>query len=221
MAMNLFMTLGASACSEKENVIIPPSEEENNNGDTSGKGEEGDTPKGGEILIVSFSRPGENYAVGTINVGNTAMMAGYIREAVGGTLFEIIPAVPYPDGYEETKLISQKERDKDLRPAIKNKLDSLDKYSTVFIGSPIWYGAPPMIMQTFYEAYPELAGKTIIPFGTHEGSGIGSCTVLLKRYFPNATIKESLGLRGAEVRNSPAESRTAVKSWINRIGITR
>lgn len=221
MAMSLFMTLGASACSEQENAIIPPTEEENNNGDTSGEENEGDTPTSDDILIVYFSRTGENYAVGTISVGNTTMMAGYIQEIVGGTLFEITPEVPYPDSYEATKLISQKERDENLRPAIKNKLNDLDKYSTVFIGSPIWYGGPPMIMQTFYEAYPELAGKTIIPFGTHEGSGTASLATVLKQYFPNALIKQTLGLTGREVRSSPTESRAAVKNWINRIGITQ
>lgn len=78
-----------------------------------------------------------------------------------------------------------------------------------------------MIMQTFYEAYPELADKTLIPFGTHEGSGTASLAPVLKRYFPDAVIKQTLGLTGSEVRNSPAESRTAVKNWINRIGITQ
>ena len=216
ITISLLMIFGVSACDKNnENMIISPEEETEN-----GESPNPDTTNG-DILIVYFSRTGENYAVGTISIGNTAMMAGYIKEFAGGDFFEITPTIPYPDGYEATKLISQNERDNDLRPAIKNRLDSLDKYSTVFIGSPIWYGAPPMIMQTFYEAYPELADKTIIPFGTHEGSGIGSCTTLIKRYFPNATIKESLGLRGAEVRNLPTESRTAVKSWINRIGITQ
>lgn len=153
MAMSLFMTLGASACSAQENAIIPE--------------------------------------------------------------------IAYPDSYEETKLISQKERDEDLRPAIKNQLANLDKYSVVFIGAPIWYGGPPKIVETFYEAYPELAGKTIIPFGTHEGSGTASLAPVLKQYFPNAVIKQTLGLTGREVKNSPTESRKAVKNWINRIGITQ
>lgn len=212
MAMSLFMTLGASACSEQENAIIPPLEEEDNNGENSPKG---------DTLIVYFSRTGENYGVGTISVGNTAMMAGYIQEILGGTLFEIVPEIAYPDSYEETKLISQKERDEDLHPAIKNKLADLDKYSAVFIGAPIWYGGPPKIVETFYEAYPQLADKTLIPFGTHEGSGTASLAPVLKRHFPNAVIKQTLGLTGREVRNSPAESRKAVKNWINQIGITQ
>lgn len=225
IVMSLFLALGVSACSEKETTAPPPPEEENggsNNGDNNDDTpSEDNTPTSGDILIVYFSRAGENYNVGTVSVGNTAMLAGYIQEVAGGVLFEITPEVPYPTGYEETKLISQRERDEDLRPAIKNRLDSLEKYSIVFIGSPIWYGGPPMIMQTFYEAYPQLANKTLVPFGTHEGSGIGSCITLLRRYFPQTDIKESFGLRGAEVRNLPAESRNAVRGWINRLGISK
>lgn len=216
IVMSLFITLNASACSGKENNVIPVPEKDNNNGGNNGE----NSPKG-DTLIVYFSRTGENYAVGTISVGNTAMMADYIQEVVGGTLFEITPDVPYPDSYEETKLISQRERDKDLRPAIKNRLENIDQYSVVFIGAPIWYGGPPKIVETFYEAYPQLADKILIPFGTHEGSGTASLASVLKRHFPNAAIKETLGLTGQEVRNSPAESRTAVKNWIRRIEIAQ
>lgn len=199
------MTLGANACGNASAL----------------EGDNADNPSKGDTLIVYFSRTGENYGVGTIAVGNTAMMAGYIQEIVGGTLFEIVPAVPYPDSYEQTKLISQKERDEDLRPAIKNKLDDLDKYSVVFVGAPIWYGGPPKIVETFYEAYPQLADKILIPFGTHEGSGTASLAPVLKQYFPKATIKQTLGLTGREVRNSPAESRRAVKSWIEKLNLTK
>lgn len=109
-----------------------------------------DSADKGDILIVYFSRTGENYAVGNISVGNTAIMADYIQKYTGGTIFEIVPKVPYPDSYEETKTISINETNSNARPAIKYPLENLDKYSIIFIGSPIWYGGPPMIMRTFY-----------------------------------------------------------------------
>ena len=169
------------------------------------------------ILIVYFSRAGENYDVGYINIGNTAVMAGYIKDYTGGTIFEIVPATPYPEGYEDMKKVSQQETANNIHPAIKNQLENLDRYSVIFIGSPIWYGEPPMIMRTFYDTYNDkLAGKTIVPFGTHEGSGINSCTKLLKEYFPNAKILEALGIKGHEVNNS----REIVGEWLHRIGIT-
>ncbi len=171
-----------------------------------------------KILIVYFSRAGENYDVGYIKVGNTAVMAGFIKDYTGGDTFEIVPAVPYPDGYEEMKKVSQQETENNIRPAIKNTLENLDQYSIIFIGSPIWYGAPPMIMRTFYETYKDkLVNKTIVPFGTHEGSGVSSCTKLLIEYFPNAKILETLGIKGHEINNS----RDNVEEWLSRIGIPK
>jgi flavodoxin len=170
------------------------------------------------ILIVYFSRAGENYDVGYINIGNTAVMAGYIKDYTGGTIFEIIPATPYPEGYDDMKKVSQQETANNIRPEIKNQLENLDRYSVIFVGSPIWYGEPPMIMRTFYDTYKDkLAGKTFVPFGTHEGSGVNSCTRLLKEYFPNAKIFEALGIKGHEVNNS----RELVGEWLQKIGITK
>lgn len=168
-----------------------------------------------KILIVYFSRAGENYAVGHIRVGNTAVMAGYIRDFTGGAIFEIVPKVPYPDSYEETKTISINEANNNLRPEIKDSIPDLDKYSFVFVGSPIWYNGPPMIMRTFYETYKEkLKTKIVIPFGTHEGSGVSSCTDLLKEYFPDIKTYDAFGLRGRDVR----KSRDNVETWLRGIG---
>ena len=170
------------------------------------------------ILIVYFSRAGENYAVGHISVGNTAIMAGFIQNYTGGTLFEIVPKVPYPDSYEEMKALSIKESNSNARPAIKNPLENLDKYSIIFVGSPIWYDGTPMIMRTFYETYRDkLAGKILVPFGTHEGSGVSACTDLAKEYFPQAKLLETLGIRGNNVKSS----RTDVEMWLQRIGIPK
>ena len=145
-------------------------------------------------------------------------MAGFIQDYTGGATFEIVPAVPYPDGYDKMKEVSQQETASNARPAIKNPLENLDKYSIVFVGSPIWYGAPPMIMRTFFETYRgKLAGKTIVPFGTHEGSGVSSCTDLVREYFPNATLLETLGIKGQQVNNS----RESVEEWLRRIGIPK
>ena len=75
-----------------------------------------------------------------------------------------------------------------------------------------------MIMHTFYEAYPELKEKTIIPFGTHGGSGVGSCLNTLKKYYPDAKYLESLGISGSEIRKE--SSKTAVQNWLKKIGFT-
>ncbi len=171
-----------------------------------------------KILIVYFSRAGENYAVGHTSVGNTAVMASFIRDFTGGSIFEIVPKVPYPDSYEETKTISTNESKNNIRPQIKDTISDLDKYSIVFVGSPIWYNGPPMIMRTFYETYKEqLKTKIVIPFGTHEGSGVSSCTDLLKEYFPDIKTYDAFGVRGRDVR----ESRDRVDTWLRSIGFAK
>ena len=78
---------------------------------------------------------------------------------------------------------------------------------------------PPMIIRTFMEAHPELADKTIIPFGTHGGSGVGSYTTLIKEYFPNATVLESLGIAGVSIRD--ASSRQTVENWLKKLGVDK
>ena len=78
---------------------------------------------------------------------------------------------------------------------------------------------PPMIIRTFMEAHPELAYKTIIPFGTHGGSGVGSYTTLIKEYFPNATVLESLGIAGVSIRD--ASSKQTVENWLKKLGVDK
>ena len=76
-----------------------------------------------------------------------------------------------------------------------------------------------MLFRTFFEAHPELDGKTIIPFGTHGGSGVGSYATLIKEYYPNATVLESLGISGSSIRN--ASSKTAVENWLKKLGVDK
>lgn len=207
---SLLSLLFCFSCS-KNDAEEPTSGEENNvnnPGDT-------DVPDG-DILIVYFSRAGENWNVGYVEKGNTAVMGDYIREFTGGNVYEIIPETPYPTDYTSMLAVSQHESDTNARPAIKNPLENLDRYSVIFIGSPIWYGGPPMIMRTFYETYPALAQKTIVPFGTHGGSGISSCVSLIRTYFPNAALLDSYGIAGDQIRNE--QSRDNVRAWLQKLG---
>ncbi len=86
-----------------------------------------------KTLIVYFSRTGENYNVGNIEVGNTAIMASYIKEYLKADSFEIVPENKYPDSYDECLKIATKEKEEDARPAIESKLDDISKYDTIFI----------------------------------------------------------------------------------------
>lgn len=170
----------------------------------------------GKMLVVYFSRADENWQVGYVERGNTAIMVDYIKEFANVDVFEIVPEVAYPAAYNDCIDYVTTEINENRRPAYKNDLGTIDDYETIFIGGPIWWGRPPMLIRTFCEAHPELDGKTLIPFGTHGGSGVGSYTTLLKEYYPKATLLESLGISGASVRD--ASSKTTVENWLNRLG---
>lgn len=168
------------------------------------------------ILIAYFSRTGYNYPDTFLTTGNTAVIAGYIQKYTQGTLFEIVPVTPYPASYTETTDIAQDEIKNNARPAIKNKLENPDQYSTVFIGYPIWYGTMPMIVRNFIETY-DLSGKTIIPFCTHEGSNFGSSLSVFKSIYPAISLKEGLAVQGSTV----SDARDKVEDWLKNIGIEK
>ena len=173
------------------------------------------------ILLVFFSRAGENWnmkngnEVGPIERGNTAVFADVIVDETGARVYEILPAVDYPYDYYQTVTQANQERDADARPVIKYPLPyDLTHYKYIFIGSPVWCGQCPMIMRTFYETYgSQLAGKTIIPFGTHEGSGVSTLVTNIRNYLPSdIMLLKELGIAGHNVRSSEAQIRTWVQS---------
>lgn len=165
-----------------------------------------------KVLIAYFSRAGENYNVGYVKAGNTAVMTGYIHERLSGSdIFTIEPVVPYPDTYDECTDVAKKEQRENARPAVKTQISDIDKYDVIFIGYPIWWGTIPQILFTFLEAY-NLSGKTIIPFCTHEGSGFGRSATDLRKTSPRSKFIEGLAVRGSEARNAQKE----VNAWIDR-----
>ena len=190
-------------------------------GATEQTGGDGEGTAKGKMLVVYFSRADENWQVGYVERGNTAIMVDYIKELADVDVFEIVPEVAYPAAYDECiAYVNNIEIPQNLRPKYKNDITNIAAdYETIFIGGPIWWGQPPMIIRTFLEAHSELKDKTLIPFGTHGGSGVGSYTTLLKEYFPNATILESLGISGSSIRD--AASKTTVENWLKKLGVDK
>ena len=183
-------------------------------------GGDGEGTAMGKMLVVYFSRADENWQVGYVERGNTAIMVDYIKDLADVDVFEIVPEVAYPAAYDECiAYVNNVEIPQNLRPAYKNDITNIADYETIFIGGPIWWARPPMIFHTFFEAHPELDGKTIIPFGTHGGSGVGSYKTLIQEYYPNATILESLGISGASIRD--AASKTTVENWLKKLGVDK
>ncbi len=203
----------ALACSSNDPEV------DGTTGATEVNGGEGEGTAKGKMLVIYFSRAGENWQVGVVERGNTAIMVDYIQDLADVDVFEIVPEAAYPPGYEDTKTVATAEFNNNARPAIKTDITNIADYETIFIGGPIWWARPPMIFRTFFEAHPELNDKTLIPFGTHGGSGVSSYTSLLKEYFPNATILESLGISGASIRDS--SSKGTVENWLKRLGVDK
>ena len=163
------------------------------------------------ILIVYYSRKGQNYWAGSIRnleKGNTEIVAEMIQEAVGGDLFEVDTVKPYSADYTACTQEAQAELKSNARPELKKYLDSLDGYDTIFVGYPNWWGTMPMAMFTFLEHYG-LSGKRIIPFCTNEGSGMGSSERDLKKICTGATVERGLSIRGCEA----AKSEKKVSDW--------
>lgn len=172
-----------------------------------------------KILIAYFSRPDENYTVGTVSVGNTEIMAGYIKDYLGqkADTFKIDPVVSYPANYKECTEVATREKNSNARPEFKNANNlNMNNYETIFIGYPIWWGDVPMIVNTFLEKY-NFSGKTIIPFNTHEGSGNAGTYVRIKNKMLSSNVNTNgLAIRGATVRQE--SSRSTVQNWLEGLG---
>ena len=169
-----------------------------------------------KVLVVYFSRTGENYNVGNVEVGNTAMVASYIKEYLKADSFEIVPVDKYPEKYDECTDIAQKEKNDNARPKIQDKINNFDSYDTVFLGYPIWWGDLPMIMYTFMEEY-DFNGKNVIPFNTHEGSGDAGTYQSIQTKLPNAKVNtKGLALDGKTARSDNGKQQTI--DWLKGLG---
>ncbi|MDE7050221.1 MAG: NAD(P)H-dependent oxidoreductase [Lactobacillus sp.] len=172
--------------------------------------------KNGKVLVVYFSRTKGVYG-GNLSRGNTARVADFIQEKTKGDSYEIVPQKAYPNGYDATTRVAQREQDQNARPAIKNALPNVKKYSTVFIGAPIWWGEYPMIVRTFIDNV-DLNGKTVIAFTTAEGSGLGNTAETLRKAYPKAKVRKGFTTEGNNVKNDPSSVRSDVNSWLDGLG---
>lgn len=170
------------------------------------------------ILVVYFSRTGEQYTVGVIDEGNTAIVAKMIAEKTGADTFEILPETDYyPYTYAELTDVAKKEQNENARPVIKDALPDMKQYDTVFIGAPVWWGDWPMIMYTFFES-ADLSGKNLIPFSTHEGSGLSGFDKKLSSAVPDANVLTGLAIRGNDCQNDKTGVESKVDEWLSRLG---
>lgn len=169
-----------------------------------------------KILIAYFSRAGEQYAVGEITKGNTAKLAELISKYSGGDLYEIKPAKSYPTTYLELEKTAKSEKEKNIRPALIGKVPEFNKYDVVFVGFPIWHGDMPMPVYTFLESN-DFSDKTIIPFCTHEGSGIAGISPWIRAATHAKYVHRGFAMHGYIAQYSPEEAREDVQKWIKKL----
>lgn len=179
--------------------------EENTDAGEAADIEEGtDTAAGeGTALIAYFSWS-----------GNTEAVAQEIQAQTGADMFEIVPAEPYTDDYNELLDIAQEEQSSGARPAIAETVD-LSGYDTVYLGFPNWWGDMPMILYTFLDEY-DLSGKTVVPFNTSGGSGFSGSLDTIADMEPEAEIAEGLSLGDGEAEDCADD----VAEWLSNIGMT-
>ena len=164
-------------------------------------------------IVIFFSHAGDNYAVGNVEVGNTKIVADYISDIAGADQFEIV--THKYDGMAYTPLINlaKEEANNGELPPYEGDAPDFSQYDTVFIGGPVWWGTYPQVMFTLFKDI-NLDGKTVIPFTTHEGSGLASCVSDVKKAFPKAKVTGEFSIYGHEVRTGRAK----VEKWLKGLG---
>jgi len=153
------------------------------------------------ILVAYFSRS-----------GNTRKIANLIQQEVGGTIHEIQPEMPYPNAYNAVVDQAEKEIQAEYKPALQSTLDHVESYDTIFVGSPNWWDtiAPPVA--TFLSEY-DLSGKTIVPFCTHGGGGLGRIGQDIAKLCPQSTVLSSFKVYASGTGNVRAK----VSVWLNKL----
>jgi flavodoxin len=181
------------------------------------EGQEMTNLKEEKCLIAYYSREGNNYVSGNIvnlPIGNTKVVANMIQEMTGGDVFCINTVKSYPEDYTETTNVAKKELHDNARPELSSHVKNMDSYNVIFLGYPNWYGTMPMPVFTFLEEY-EFSGKTIIPYCTHEGSGLGHSEKDIAKLCPKATLLKGLSIHGSSVNAAKKD----VANWLSKIGM--
>ena len=157
------------------------------------------------ILVAYFSHS-----------GNTREIASQIHKSVGGGIFEIKSVKPYPNDYDAVVKQARQELDSGYKPALKTKLENIKSYDLVFIGYPNWCGMIPAPVKALLSEY-DFSGKTIVPFCTHEGSGLGRSVSDISKLCPKSTLLDGVASRGRDVKSAQNE----ISEWLHKIKMTK
>lgn len=163
-------------------------------------------------IIIYFSRADENYNVGNIRIGNTEQIVNMIKEKIPDIeIFKVERRKEYPKEYSACTVEAKNELKVKARPELKESLSDIKKYNTIFIGYPIWWGTFPCPLLTQLEKL-DFKNKIVLPFCTHEGSGISGSIKDIKKCCTGAIIEDGLAIQGSAVKNS----KDTVFKWIDK-----
>lgn len=169
-----------------------------------------------KVLIVYVSR-----------TNNTKAVAEFIHDAVGGTLVPLELEKPYPEDYRTTVEQVARENETGYLPPLNTKIDRIEQYDTVFVGFPTWGMQLPPPVKSFLKQY-NLKGKTVVPFNTNAGYGVGSSFATVKELCPDSTVLEGFTTRGGIERDGvylaikderAREVRSQVRDWLRKIKV--
>lgn len=212
--LSLTMILGLVACGNSASQTEKPSTEDTsveskadtNSAENSTDKENTDNQdvQDHKVLVAYFSA-----------TGTTKGVAEHIANGLNADIYEIVPEDPYTDAdlnYNDNNSRTTIEmNDPNARPAISGSVENMEQYDIIFVGYPIWWGEAPRIVSTFMESY-DFSGKTIVPFCTSGGSGIGSSASNLERLTSGATWLDGRRLNGSD-------SQDTVMEWVNSLDL--
>jgi flavodoxin len=147
--------------------------------------------------------------------GNTDLLAGMIHNTAGGDIFLIEPAIPYPT--DNAHAAAQKQIDEGVLPELKGKVENLESYDIIFIGTPNWFGSASLPVKAFLKEN-DLTGKTIVPFATFGGSVDNALTYIVEAC-PNSTVLEGFSASGDDVKNPEKNVEAKVKEWLTSLNL--
>ena len=225
--LSILMTLSLAACGNSENRTEQSAEEGNSaeEGAHDDMIEENSNTNDMENAEISETQQGESESsegqgkkvlVAYFSATNTTKgVAEHIADGLHADLYEIVPEEPYTDAdlnYNDNNSRTTIEmNDPNVRPAISGSVENMEQYDVVFIGYPIWWAEAPRIVSTFVESY-DFSGKTIVPFCTSGGSGVGSSATNLEQLTSGAQWLDGKRLKGSD-------SQETVMEWVNSLGL--
>jgi len=179
--------------------------------------------------IVAVVKPEKILIVYLSRTSNTKTIAEIIQKNAGGTLVALELEKPYPDNYRATVEQVVKENETGYLPPLKTKIDSIQNYDVVFVGFPTWGMKLPPPMKSFLKQY-DLSEKTIVPFNTNDGYGIGTSFDTVKELCPNSKVLDGFSIKGGMDSDGRArlskvenvkEAETNVKKWLAEMKLNK